>query len=414
MDNLSTLTNNVVNILSILGSDTTIKSLRYQAIDKQRIWTSGYMSPGMFNMGQILLTTQESLLAKSLSTNDNHSILSLSYLYPETEKNYIGILSGTIAPIKTIYPEIFNNIKINENKTENKNINGFKIKIFKIDINHEQIINISKDYKRNIGIFATILNIGFVIYCFILKDYYISFLILINVIISYILGYYFFTTKIKFTKKKITDNCPPGDVFIEIDRTFLLIKGKEDHIQSLLQLPMKAEDNQIIGITVGILCIILGILNVIIIPLGSTTGQAMVALLLLIGYITNAFFAIFDKEIIYNQLGKTCVHHSYIEEINLDNRTEALGFLFELYDFDVNAVINCENIIPKSITWKQWYNNCINNEFFKEPLDKKLIDNNLLSKLENNRNIGIKKAKKYKLNLNNDDNILQELEIITN
>lgn len=142
MNNLSNLTNNVVNILSILGSDTTIKSLRYQAIDKQRVWTSGYMSPGIFNMGQLLLSTQESYLAKSLSTNDNSSILSLSYLSPETERNYIGISSGTIAPIKTIYPEIFNNIKNKENKSENKN--GFKIKIFKININNKQIINIKK------------------------------------------------------------------------------------------------------------------------------------------------------------------------------------------------------------------------------------------------------------------------------
>lgn len=69
-----------------------------------------------------------------------------------------------------------------------------------------------------------LLNIGFVIYCFILKDYYISSLILINVIISYILGYYFFTTKIKYTKKEVNKKSPPGDVIIEIDRTFLIIK----------------------------------------------------------------------------------------------------------------------------------------------------------------------------------------------
>lgn len=417
MNDLQTLTTSAVNILSILGSDTTIKALRYQAIDKQRVWFSGYMSPGIFNMGQMLLTTQEGLLAKSLSTNDDCSILSLPYLRPDTQRKYIGILSGTIAPIETIYPEIFINIKVKENITEKKDTNGFKIKIFEVDVDYEEFININKSYTSNMGIFATILNIGFVIYCFIIKDYYISSLILINILISYILGYYFFITKIKLTEKNVMDNCPPGDVLIEIDKTFLLIKGKEEHIQSLLQLPMIAEDKGVIGIIAGILCILLGILNVIIIPLGTTNGQAIVALLLLVGYITNAFFAIFDKEIIYKQLGKKCVHATCIKEIYLLNRTAAFGFIFELYEsYGVNSVVNCKDLIPKSITWKQWYNNCVNNEKLKEPIDEKLVDNGLLLKLENNKNIGIGAAKKYKesLNLHNNDNsILQKFEIIT-
>lgn len=404
MNNLQIITSSAVNILSILGSDTTIRALRYQAIEKKRFLFCGYMSPGIFNVGQMLLTTQSGLLAKSLSSKDEYTKISLPYLNPNTQNKYTGILSGTIAPIKTIYPEIF--LSIDENISDIINVtneeenNNFTIKIIKIfDINYDKFLDGSNKYISNLGLFAVVLNIIGAIYCFTIADFYISSLIIINILITYYLGFYFFLTKIKLAPKKVLSGSSAGDVLIELNRTFLLIKGDEIHIQSLLQMPMIINDNNYIGVTAGILCIILGVLNVIIIPLGSVIGQTVVALLLLIGYITNAFFATFDKETIYKRLINSCISIQYSKKIILPNRTSALSLIFDLYNF--NAIINCKHLIPNSMTWKQWYNDlCTENENFKEPINETFIDGELLIGLRNSRNIGKNIAEIVKIEIN--------------
>lgn len=99
---METISNNAVNVLSTLGSDTSIRAIRYQSIEKKRIWFSGYISPGIFNVGQMLLTTHDTLIAKGLSSKDDYTKLSLPYLNSDKSNKYTGILSGTIAPIETV------------------------------------------------------------------------------------------------------------------------------------------------------------------------------------------------------------------------------------------------------------------------------------------------------------------------
>lgn len=398
---MDAISNNAVNVLSILGSDTSIRALRYQSIEKKRIWFSGYIFPGIFNVGQMLLTTQNMLIAKGLGSKDDYTKISLPYLNTDKLNKYTGIISGTIAPIETVYPEIL--LCMNKNE-ENINIqnNNFTITIISIsEINYDEYLDGSSKYSY-MGIIAFISNIIGIILCYKFNDLYISSLIIFNIFVNYILGIYFYYTNIKFCEKEVIEKSPKGDALVEINKQFIIIKGHEKYIQSLLQLPMIINDKQIIGVIAGILCIIAGILNVIIIPLGNIYGQLIIALLLLIGYITNVYFAAFDKNNLFNKLINSGISINYKKQIILNNRTSALGFLFHLYKN--HAIVNCKHLIPHSMTWKKWYNNCINDNtsivIYKEKIIEEYVNDELLEKLESFKNEGINAAFNF-VNQNN-------------
>lgn len=394
---METISNNAVNVLSTLGSDTSIRAIRYQSIEKKRILFSGYIYPGIFNVGQMLLTTHDILIAKGLSSKDDYTKLSLPYLNADKNNKYTGIISGTIAPIETIYPQIIlskepnindiidlNNLKNDKNK--------YIIRIIKIkEISYTDYLDGSNKYSY-LGIFAIISNIIGIGLCFNFQDYYIFSLLIFNIISNYILGIYFYFTNIKYSEKSIINESPKGDAIIEIGNEIIILKGKEKYIQSLLQVPMIIEDKEYLGIISGILCIITGILNVIIIPLGNIYGQLIIALLLLIGYMTNVFFAAFDKDNIFKKLTTSCVSVNYYKKVILPNRTSALSFVFCIYK---KHIINCKHLVPNSMTWKEWFNSFINDDNIKDNIINKYVDNKLLDKLMEYKDIGIESVKEY-------------------
>lgn len=273
--------------------------------------------------------------------------------------------------------------------------NKFTIKIIEInEVNYKECLDGSNKYSY-LGIVAIISNIIGIGLCFKFQDFYISSLIIFNVISNYILGFYFYFTNIKYCEKDVIQNSPKGDVIVELEKQFIIIKGKEEYIQSLLQIPMIIEDQKYLGVIAGILCIITGLLNVIIIPLGNIYGQLIIAFLLLIGYITNVFFTAFDKDNIFKKLTTSCVSMKYNKQIILPNRTSALGFIFYIYK--KHAIINCKHLIPKSMTWKKWYNSFINNDniIYKEKIIEEYVDNNLFLKLIEYKEKGKDSVKEY-------------------
>lgn len=226
----------LVGLLITFGDNDAKDRLIHQMYNRDKWIFVATMTPGIYTWLGIL-----NQLFKDFINNKNSEIYNLK-MY-----KYIGISSNTRMIINSIAGENFveHNIRepIDEKKwNEIKNNKPYRrltnLRIVKINKNPDSKDIIDQPFIEKSWLIFTILTIFVCVIIGLMEDWFAFSIVSCHIICNFMIHVLFLNGNIYWSDTKPSTNSPDGDVIIEIKNSILLIIGKEEEIQKLLQKPI--------------------------------------------------------------------------------------------------------------------------------------------------------------------------------
>jgi hypothetical protein len=345
----------LVGLLITFGDNDAKDRLIHQMYNRDKWIFVATMTPGMYTWLGIL-----NQLFKDFINNKNSEIYNLK-MY-----KYIGISSNTRMIINSIAGENFveHNIRepIDEKKwNEIKNNRPYRrltnLRIVKINKNPNSKDIIDQPFIEKSWLIFTILTIFVCVIIGLMEDWFAFSIVACHIICNFMIHVLFLNGNIHWPDTKPSTNSPDGDVIIEIKNSILLIIGKEEEIQKLLQKPIiyKNKINNIytIGLT-WILTLLTLCWTILGSPLSTTQGQYCLGAELIIGLLCNIYISQQNNGDNWN---KICERDFDIKEEfceTFESRSIALGVAMIKCNSNPDYLIG--NELPNTLEWNQWAN----------------------------------------------------------
>ena len=367
--NMSDTSLNLIGVVSLFGGDTALAAFHYSLISNSGLYSYAFVSPGLQTVASKIFKRIDNRFASSVSPGQRDDPKDIVGLTSLNTYKYVGLHSGTSMTVRNVLGEAVLRSSVTNKELEletpsrkngvQRDIRLTVIKLGELDKLSEGIqlsIN-SPLYMKLICITIPLINIGSIAGLFIIGEYVIGAVAVINVITNMILVK---TTKANgcyYPKGQSAATSPAGDIIVE-DMTssgnLWLILGKEDAIQYLFQktINMSLGKWETWNFIAACIAFIVSIINVIAIPFGTFYGQLWFAVLLLVGLAQNTLLASLDGDKLLGQLVKNMIPIDNKNEYLFDNRTSALSYCMLLSNSHNRLAL--EELTPKSSTWKAW------------------------------------------------------------
>jgi hypothetical protein len=363
---------NLIGIVSLFGGEVALSAFHYSLLNENGIYSYAFVSPGLQTVSSKVFKRIDNTFAQSVSPGQRDDPKAIVGLTSVNNYKYVGLHSGTSMTVRNVLGEaVLRSSKTNkelELETPSRK-NGVQrdirltiIKLGELDKLSEGIklsIN-SSIYMKLVSLIIPLINIGSIVGLFVIEEYVIASVIVINIIANMIL---IRTTKANgcdYPKGQSSSASPIGDILVE-DMTssgnLWLILGKEDAIQYLFQktMTMSLGKWEIWNFIAACIAYTVSIINIIAIPFGTFYGQLWFAVLLLFGLIQNITLASLDGDKLLWQLVNRMIpidKEKDVQEYLFDNRTSALSYCTFLSGSHNHLAL--EELTPKSLTWKEW------------------------------------------------------------
>ena len=355
----------LVGLLITFGDNDAKNRLIHQMYNRDKWVFVATVTPGLYTWLNIL-----NQLFKDCINKRNSEIYNLK-MY-----KYIGIFSNTRMVINSIAGENFvdHNIRNPIDRDEWNKIKNNKpfrrltnLRIVKINKNPISKYIIKQPFVEKMWLLFTIFTLLVCTIIGLMEDWFAFSIVISHIICNFMIHVLFLNGNIYWPNTNPSEKSPKGDVIIEIKNSILLIIGKEEEVQKLLQKPIiyknKINNKYMIGITwiftLFTLCwTILGS------PLSTTQGQYCLGAELIIGLLGNIYISQQKNGNDWNEICKRDfdVKEEFCE--TFESRSIALGVAMLKTNCKPKYLIG--NEIPNTKEWNEWAN----------ILEKKKIDIN--------------------------------------
>jgi hypothetical protein len=356
----------LIGIISLLAGGIVEGALRYANVVTCRCVVSLFVVPGLYSVSVRLLKRCNNRFARILSPGDRESRKNILGFEASGNYKYVGMQSGTDAPVANALFESWMNFA-NRNPPLNNSV-MFRARP-------------KMGFKSTLGVTRCNIRDDISTTIFIEDPFYIaaSFVCQMGAIAVFVLMVVegdpagitinvanmvaYFLINIVVTRETFSipvpdpaDNVPPGDIMVtnKLNNNIWVVRGNEVDIQSVAQKEIKTQGktHELAETVVYIYASLTAIATILVVPIMSKTSQVFIAIQFGIGLLSSIIFSSRDGE----KMLKSLLDKHYImdDPIDITFTNRATAVAAAVFSTNANVRYIYRNMVPETQDYDQY------------------------------------------------------------